>query len=115
MQQRELKDYRRCLESGRPVLAVVNKIDTLKPADRARYLADARNKLGAPEDDFLAAAFDPLPVLADEPIGVDAVRNWLQEHLVGLGKDASELPWVDDADPGGTPPSAVVGEPDQRG
>ena len=46
---------------GRPVLAVVNKIDTLRERDRERFLADARAKLSAPEDALLAAAFDPLP------------------------------------------------------
>ncbi|RME21502.1 MAG: hypothetical protein D6798_17955, partial [Deltaproteobacteria bacterium] len=96
VQAREKADYARCVATGRPVLAVVNKIDTIKPEDRARYLADARAKLGAPERDFLAVAFDPLPVLADAPIGVDAVRAWLSERLVELGKDPGELPWATD-------------------
>jgi GTP-binding protein EngB required for normal cell division len=93
VQARELEDYRRCLARQRPVLAVVNKIDTLRESDRERYLADARQKLGAPEDDFLAAAFDPLPQLSDEPIGLDAVRTWITTSLQALGKDADELPW----------------------
>lgn len=93
VQARELEDYRRCVARDRPVLAVVNKIDTLRERDRERYLADARDKLGAPEDAFLAAAFDPLPQLSDEPIGLDDVRTWIATALQGLGKDADELPW----------------------
>lgn len=93
VQARELDDHRRCLASDRPVLAVVNKVDTLREADRERYLADARKKLGAAEDDFLAAAFDPLPQLSETPIGVEPVRTWIERHLVELGKDPSELPW----------------------
>ncbi len=94
VQARELADYRTCLSTGRPVLAVVNKIDTLRARDRDRYLADARDKLGAPADDFLAAAFDPLPQLSPDPLGVDAVQRWITHRLVDLGKDPTELPWV---------------------
>lgn len=91
VQQREKTDYSSCVRTGRPVLTVINKIDTLKPADRERYLVDARKKLGAPEDAFLAAAFDPLPQLADAPIGVDDVRVWLRQRLLEAGKASQEL------------------------
>lgn len=94
VQARELADYRACIARDRPVLAVVNKIDTLRESDRERYLDDARAKLGAPESGFLAAAFDPLPQLSESPIGLDAVRAWITGHLEGLGKDPRELPWV---------------------
>lgn len=93
VQAREKADYDRCVASGRPVLAVVNKIDTLRPADRERYLADAREKLGASESSFLAAAFDPLPQLSETPIGLDEVQDWLTQQLTALGKSPSELPW----------------------
>lgn len=102
VQARELADYQGCRDRRRPVLVVVNKIDTLRPADLERYLVDARRKLGAPEEDFLAAAFDPLPQLADGPINLDAVRDWIADHLRELGKDLDELPWTPD-------PSAAQG------
>ena len=93
VQARELADYQGCVASGRPVMVVVNKIDTLRERDRERYLADARQKLGAAEGDFFAAAFDPLPQLHDGPIGLQEVRDWIATELTGLGKDRSELPW----------------------
>jgi len=93
VQARELNDYRRCLASGRPVLVVINKVDTLRPADLERYLADAKVKLSASDGGFLPAAFDPLPQLHDGPIGLKPVRDWVADHLVALGKDRSELPW----------------------
>ena len=37
------------------------------------------DKLGADPEHVLPAAFDPLPQLAEAPIGVDAVRDWLRE------------------------------------
>ncbi len=93
VQAREKADHASLLATGRPVLSVINKIDTLRDADRARYLVDARGKLGVPEEDFAAVAFDPLPQLAPEPIGVDRVRTWIEGHLSALGKELDELPW----------------------
>lgn len=94
VQQRELADYQLCVGSGRPVIAVVNKIDTLRDKDREGYLSDAREKLGVDEADFFAAAFDPLPQLSETPIGLGPVRDWLENKLEGLGKDTDELPWL---------------------
>lgn len=116
VQSRELTDYRNCLAMGRPVLAVVNKVDTLRPRDRARYLDDARGKLGAPQADFLAAAFDPLPQLSETPIGVEPVQQWITHHLVDLGKDPTELPWVpDELDADVRPPGAMTFSEDGLG
>ena len=92
VQAREKADYDRCRATGKPVLAVVNKIDVLRPRDKEHYLADARAKLGAPEDAFMAVAFDPLPELSPGPIGLEAVHLWIQQRLVDLGKDPAELP-----------------------
>ncbi len=92
VQARELADYQRCVASGKPVLVVVNKVDVLRPRDKEKYLADAREKLSAPEDSFLAAAFDPLPQLSARPIGLEAVREWIRARLVQLGKDPDDLP-----------------------
>ena len=93
VQERELSDWTLCRQTGRPVAAIINKIDTLRPKDRERYLADARDKLSAPAEDFFAAAFDPLPQLSETPIGLEAVREWIAAQLTALGKDPGELPW----------------------
>ena len=93
VQAREKADYDACRRRGRPVLAVLNKIDTLRPDDVPRLLADCSRKLGTPEADLVAAAFDPLPQLSETPIGVDAVRAWIERELAGLGKERAELPW----------------------
>jgi GTP-binding protein EngB required for normal cell division len=109
VQARERADYAACRARGRPVLAVVNKIDTLRDADRERFVRDCRDKLGAAEEDVAVAAFDPLPQLVPAPIGVAEVRAWIQRHLETLGKDPRELPWVREAaelrSPGGPLPS----------
>ncbi|MCB9777261.1 MAG: 50S ribosome-binding GTPase [Alphaproteobacteria bacterium] len=116
VQARERADYRGCVSTGRPVLAVVNKIDTLRESDRQRYLDDARGKLGAPEDAFLAAAFDPLPQLSETPIGVEPVQAWLTHHLARLGKDPTELPWVSsELDARVEPPGAMTFSEDGEG
>lgn len=92
VQARELADHRRCVATGKPVLVVVNKVDVLRERDREAYLADARAKLGVAEEDFVAAAFDPLPQLAPGPIGREAVHAWLARRLAEAGKDPGELP-----------------------
>lgn len=92
VQAREKADYDRCTATGKPVLVLINKIDVLRPRDKDKYLADARQKLGAPEAGFMAVAFDPLPELAPGPIGLQAVHDWLAARLVELGKDPAELP-----------------------
>lgn len=92
VQAREQADHARCVATGKPVLAIVNKVDVLRPRDKDKFLADAKLKLGAKDDDFLAAAFDPLPQLAPGPINREAVRDWLVRHLAELGKDPRELP-----------------------
>lgn len=93
VQAREKADWEACRATGRPALAVVNKVDTIRDADRERYLADARAKLAVSEEDFLAVAFDPLPQLSESPIGVDEVRTWIERHLTSMGKDPAELSW----------------------
>lgn len=92
VQARELADYQRCVATGKPVLALVNKIDVLRPRDKDRYLADARAKLGAPAEDFLPVAVDPLPQLSPGPIGLEEVHAWISRTLAALGKDPAELP-----------------------
>lgn len=92
VQAREKADYDLCRASGKPVLALINKVDVLRPRDKEKYLADARAKLGAPEQDFMPVAFDPLPELAPGPIGLEPVHSWLRDRLVELGKDPDELP-----------------------
>jgi GTP-binding protein EngB required for normal cell division len=93
VQAREKADYDACRRRGRPVLVVINKIDTLRDSDRERFLADCRTKLRVEEGSLLPAAFDPLPQLAPSPIGIDTVQRWIEEKLVELGKDPAELPW----------------------
>jgi small GTP-binding protein len=95
VQAREKADHEACRQRGRPVLVVVNKIDTLRDADRERFLADCRAKLRAEEGDLLPAAFDPLPQLSPDPIGVEAIQRWMEEKLVMLGKEPGELPWTE--------------------
>ncbi|MEQ1568942.1 MAG: GTP-binding protein, partial [Myxococcota bacterium] len=93
VQAREKADHEACRARGRPVLVVVNKVDTLRPDDRQRFLDDCRTKLRVADDDLLAAAFDPLPQLSETPIGLPEVRGWIERHLRELGKDPAELPW----------------------
>ncbi len=92
VQAREKADYDRCRSSGKPVLALVNKVDVLRPRDVDRFLEDTRKKLDAPPEHFTPVAFDPLPELAPGPLHLEAVHAWLRDRLAELGKDPQELP-----------------------
>ena len=94
VQAREKADWEKVVATGRPCLAVVNKVDTLRERDRERYMDDARQKLGVAKENFLSAAFDPLPQLAPGPIGVRPIHDWLAANLTALGKDPTELPLI---------------------
>jgi small GTP-binding protein len=89
---REKAEFQLCRMRRRPMLVVVNKIDTLMPSDRERFVEDVRSKLGVPPGAVVAAAFDPLPQLAPAPIGVEPVRAWLRSRLAEMGRDPSALP-----------------------
>lgn len=92
VQAREKGDYQKLVATRKPVLAVVNKVDVLRPRDKEKFLDDCRTKLAAKPEDFVATAFDPLPQLSPVPIGRELVREWLLAELAKLGKDTSELP-----------------------
>lgn len=91
VQTRERETWDAVAATGRPALVVVNKIDTLREEDRARFVEDCRSKLGVEASRVVGVAFDPLPQLSETPIGVEAVRAWLAGALEALGKDPEEL------------------------
>jgi uncharacterized protein (DUF697 family) len=44
-------------------------------------------QLAVDDKDAIVTAFDPMPVLSEEPIGVDKVIGWIHKQLVSQGKD----------------------------
>lgn len=92
VQAREQADHAACVASGKPVLVCVNKVDVLRDGQLEPMLEHVRAALGT--DSVQPCAFDPLPVLADAPIGVEESLAWLQGQLAASGK---ELPHADAA------------------
>lgn len=84
-------DERRDLDAiralGRPVLVCVNKIDLIRPHDRDRFVEGTLAQLAVDADDAVVTAFDPMPVLSDEPIGVEDVIGWIHKQLTTQGKE----------------------------
>lgn len=72
---------------GRPVLVCINKIDLIRPAQRESFVAATVAQLDVPRDDVVICAFDPLPQLSPEPIGVEEVVRWVHEQLERSGKE----------------------------
>jgi hypothetical protein len=73
------------------VAVLINKIDTLRPDDRERFVARTQAQIGAGAAPVLPVAFDPLPQLAPAPMGVDVVRRWLADAVLTLGKTPAAL------------------------
>jgi len=72
---------------NRPTLVCLNKIDLIRPDQREDFLRQTRIQLGVKAEDTVVTAFDPLPVLSEEPIGVDKVVEWIHAHLEDGGKN----------------------------
>ncbi len=104
---REKEEWARCSARRRPVLVVVNKIDTLKVADRERFVADTAVKLGVPREQVVAASFDPLPQLMPAPMGIEPVRAWLVARIAETGRPTR---WLSDPAPSG-PAAPAASEP----
>ncbi len=83
-------DERRDLDAikalGRPVLVCINKIDLIRPHQREEFVRTTLTQLGVERADAVVTAFDPLPALSDEPIGVELVVTWIHEKLEDDGK-----------------------------
>ena len=84
-------DERRDLDAiralDRPTLVVLNKIDLIRPAQRDEFVRATLAQLGVDTRDAVVAAFDPLPQLADDAIGVSAVIAWIEGKLEASGKE----------------------------
>ena len=76
---------------GRPLLVCLNKVDLIRPHQRDAFVKATLAQLGiSPEQAATLAvvcAFDPLPQLSPEPIGVQAVVDWISNQLARSGKD----------------------------
>jgi GTPase len=83
-------DERRDLDAirglGRPTLVVLNKIDLIRPHQRDDFVRTTLAQLGVSPSQSVVAAFDPLPVLSEQPIGVEPTIAWIHEQLSNQGK-----------------------------
>lgn len=83
----EKRDLDRIRALGRPVLVCINKIDLLRPAQRDEFVHATLAQLEVDPNDAVLTAFDPLPALSPEPIGVDETIAWISRTLREQGKD----------------------------
>lgn len=82
----ERRDLDQIRALGRPTLVCLNKIDLIRPHQREMFVQATLRQLGTDEKDAVVTAFDPMPALADEPVGVHEVVAWIHGHLEGNGK-----------------------------
>ena len=72
---------------SRPLLVVLNKIDTIQPGDRQEFFEHQLVAAGVPRENMMLAAFDPIPNLSPHPINVEPVRAWIDKTLKTKGED----------------------------
>lgn len=82
----ERNDLAEIRSLGRPVLVCLNKIDLIRPHQREAFVSATLKQLGAERAEAVVTAFDPLPALSPERIGVDDVVSWIYRHLNDGGK-----------------------------
>lgn len=82
----ERKHYDAVRKLGRPVLLCINKIDLIREHQRADFVAATLAQMGVDPADSVSTAFDPLPVLSDEPMGVTDVADWIFKQVQDNGK-----------------------------
>ena len=82
----ERRDLDRIRALGKPTLVCINKIDLIRPGDLEPFVRATMVQLGVHPDMVLLTAFDPLPALSEEPIGVDEVVQWIHRQLDASGK-----------------------------
>ena len=83
----EKNDLAAVRATGRPVLVCLNKIDLIRVHEREGFVAATLAQLGVDRKDAVVCAFDPLPQLSPEPLGVDKVVQWIYDQLEKEGKD----------------------------
>ncbi len=83
----EKEDYQKLVSYNREVLVVFNKIDLIRSHQREDFQNDQREKMEVKPQNFIPAAFDPLPEISKEPINIDAITNWIWNTLKEKGKD----------------------------
>ena len=83
----ERRDLDRIRALGCPVLVCINKIDLIRADQRDAFVTATLAQLDVAPEDAVVTAFDPMPALADEPIGVEEVIGWLYKTLSKGGKE----------------------------
>lgn len=75
---------------GKPVLVCLNKIDMLRPNDKAEVIQEATKRFWGSQ--VIETAFDPDPRLSqDGPVGTQDVFDWVVNQLEAQGKETAHL------------------------
>ncbi|QII11565.1 putative GTPase protein [Candidatus Kuenenia stuttgartiensis] len=71
---------------GRPLLVVLNKIDTIEKSKREEFVKHQSKVAAVDKNSFLSVAFDPLPQISRKPINVELVQEWISKTLKEKGE-----------------------------
>lgn len=71
---------------GRPLLVVLNKIDTIEKNKCKEFVEHQFRVAGVSRESFLAVAFDPLHQISQKPINIALVRKWINKTVKEKGE-----------------------------
>ena len=86
----DVKTLKELKAESKPVLVCLNKIDMLRPNDKAKMVQVAKERLQNPY--VIETAFDPDPRLSQNgPVGAQDVFGWVVNQLEAQGKETAHL------------------------
>jgi uncharacterized protein (DUF697 family)/GTP-binding protein EngB required for normal cell division len=83
----ERRDLTELKATGRPVLVCLNKIDLIRVHQRETFVRATLLQLGVEDKDAIVTAFDPMPALSRDRLGVEPTIAWIHNKLREQGKD----------------------------
>ena len=86
-EKKDLADIRARGDGNQPTLVCLNKIDLIREHQREEFVDATLAQLGVTRAEAIECAFDPHPALADRPIGLDRVVEWIDGALRERGKE----------------------------
>lgn len=82
-----LQDLNRIRHQCRPVLVVLNKRDTIQLSQADELFRHQCATSGMDSSDFIPVAFDPHPIIAQGPMNIGKVHEWLTNVIKKQGDE----------------------------
>jgi uncharacterized protein (DUF697 family)/GTP-binding protein EngB required for normal cell division len=83
----DLRQIQERCDGALATLVCINKIDLIRSHQREMFVASTLDQLGVDHSNAVVCAFDPMPQISQEPIGLQGVIHWIESALAKEGKN----------------------------